>query len=313
MYYIVQRIKLKIPHKPVLIDEVLETFSKISEGVIVDCTLGYGGHSEALLEENPDINMICIDQDIEALEFSKKRLSPFKGRVQFLKGRFSDVINSIENPKMIRGILADIGVSSLQLDKNDRGFGFDSQTLDMRMDQGAILTAYEVVNSYLKEDLERIFKEYGEVSEYKKAASIIVEYRANKPFESSQELADFLAKHLYSRKLHPATLIFQAIRIEVNDELGELKRLLESIEKLNINKSLVAIISFHSLEDRLVKTYFKAWSKSCICPREAMRCTCGNNHAFGKVITKKPIIPTSREIDENPRSRSSKLRVFKVD
>ncbi len=304
---------MKIPHKPVLLEEVKTVFSEIEQGVIVDCTLGYGGHSEALLEANPDINMICIDQDIEALEFSKKRLSSFKGRVQFLKGRFSDVINSIENPENIRGILADIGVSSLQLDKNDRGFGFDSQTLDMRMDQGATLNAKEVVNSYSKEDLERIFKEYGEVSEYKKAASIIVEYRTNKPFESSQELADFLSKHLYSRKLHPATLIFQAIRIEVNDELGELKRLLESIVKLNINKSLVAIISFHSLEDRLVKTYFKEWSRSCICPREAMRCTCGNNHAFGKVITKKPIIPTSREIDENPRSRSSKLRVFKVD
>jgi 16S rRNA (cytosine1402-N4)-methyltransferase len=181
------------------------------------------------------------------------------------------------------------------------------------MDQNAALSAKEVVNSYPKEDLERIFKEYGEVSEYKKAASIIVEYRNNKFFESSGELASFLAKHLYGRKLHPATLIFQAIRIEVNDELGELNRLLKSVRKLNINKSLVAIISFHSLEDRIVKTSFKEWSQSCICPREAMRCTCGNNHAFGKVVTKKPIIPTSREIDENPRSRSSKLRVFKVD
>ncbi|HIP02165.1 MAG TPA: 16S rRNA (cytosine(1402)-N(4))-methyltransferase RsmH [Campylobacterales bacterium] len=304
---------LNIPHKPVLLEEVLDTFSKVKQGVIVDCTLGYGGHSQALLVANPHINMICIDQDIEALEFSKKRLERFKDRVQFLKGRFSDVINSVECPENICGILADIGVSSLQLDKSDRGFGFDSNTLDMRMDQSSELSAKEVVNNYSKEDLERIFKEYGEVSEYKKAASIIIEYRENQPFESSQELADFLAKHLYSRKLHPATLIFQAIRIEVNDELGELRRLLNSIRKLNINKSIVAIISFHSLEDRMVKTYFKEWSKSCICPREAMRCSCGNDHAFGKVVTKKPIIPTSREIDENPRSRSSKLRVFKVD
>jgi 16S rRNA (cytosine1402-N4)-methyltransferase len=304
---------LNIPHKPVLLEEVLAIFAKIQEGVIVDCTLGYGGHSEALLRANPHLKMICIDQDVEALEFSKKRLEPFEGRVQFLKGRFSDVINKIEIPENICGILADIGVSSLQLDKNERGFGFDSKTLDMRMDQSTELSAYEVVNQYSKEDLERIFKEYGEVREYKKAASIIIEYRTNKPFESSQELADFLAKHLYSRKLHPATLIFQAIRIEVNDELGELKRLLNSIRKLNINKSLIAIISFHSLEDRMVKTYFKEWSKSCICLREVMRCSCGNNHAFGKIVTKKPIIPTRREIDENPRSRSSKLRVFKVD
>lgn len=304
---------MNTPHKPVLLNEVLDTFASIDKGTIVDCTLGYGGHSEVLLEANSEINMICIDQDIEALEFSKKRLQKFSGRVQFLKGRFSDVINSIKNPEKIRGILADIGVSSLQLDKNDRGFGFDSSTLDMRMDQSIQISAYEVVNNYSKKDLEYIFKEYGEVNEYKKAASIIIQEREKKPFESSQELATFLAKHLYSRKLHPATLIFQAIRIEVNDELGELKRLLNSIRKLNINKSLVAIISFHSLEDRVVKNDFKEWSKSCVCPREAIRCTCGNDHAFGKVITKKPIIPTDKEIYENPRSRSSKLRVFKVD
>jgi len=304
---------LKIPHIPVLLDEILDTFREIEDGIIIDCTVGYGGHSEALLKKNPNINMICIDQDIEALEFSKKRLEPYLDRVIFLKGRFSDVINQIKDLDKIRGILADIGVSSLQLDKKERGFGFDSQTLDMRMDQSFNLTAYDVVNSYSKDALERIFRDYGEVKEWRKAASIIVEQREKKLFQSSKELADFLSKRLYSRKLHPATLIFQAIRIEVNDELGELKRLLNSIRKLNINKSLVAIISFHSLEDRMVKTVFKEWSKSCICPKEAIRCVCGNDHSFGKVVTKKPIIPTKCEIDENPRSRSSKLRVFKID
>jgi 16S rRNA (cytosine1402-N4)-methyltransferase len=304
---------LNIPHIPVLLEEVLALFSQIEDGIIIDCTVGYGGHSEALLKANPNLNLICIDQDIEALEFSKKRLEPYMDRVKFLKGRFSDVINQIENFDQIRGILADIGVSSLQLDKKERGFGFDSQTLDMRMDQTFNLTAYDVVNSYPKEELERIFREYGEVKEWRKAASIIVEEREKRPFKSSHQLADFLAKRLYSRKLHPATLIFQAIRIEVNDELGELKRLLDSIRKLNINKSLVAIISFHSLEDRMVKFFFKEWSKSCICPKEAIRCVCGNNHSFGRIVTKKPIIPSKREIDENPRSRSSKLRVFKID
>lgn len=304
---------MNIPHIPVLLEEVLALFSQIEDGIIIDCTVGYGGHSEALLKANPNINMICIDQDIAALEFSKKRLEPYLDRVKFLKGRFSDVINQIENLDQIRGILADIGVSSLQLDKKDRGFGFDSQTLDMRMDQSFDLSAYEVVNNYPKDDLERIFKDYGEVKEWRKAASIIVEQREKKLFQSSKELAEFLSKRLYSRKLHPATLIFQAIRIEVNDELGELKRLLGSIRKLNINKSLVAIISFHSLEDRMVKTFFKEWNKSCICPKEAIRCVCGNNHSFGKIVTKKPIIPTKCEIDENPRSRSSKLRVFKID
>jgi len=148
---------LNIPHIPVLLEEVLALFSQIEDGIIIDCTVGYGGHSEALLKANPNINMICIDQDIAALEFSKKRLEPYLDRVKFLKGRFSDVINQIENLDQIRGILADIGVSSLQLDKKDRGFGFDSQTLDMRMDQSFDLSAYEVVNNYPKDDLERIF------------------------------------------------------------------------------------------------------------------------------------------------------------
>ena len=304
---------MNIPHIPVLLDEIKEIFSHVKEGIIVDCTVGYGGHSEALLESNLDIKMICIDQDEEALEFSKKRLQRFKNRVKFYHGRFSDVICQIEDLEQIRGILADIGLSSLQLDKNDRGFGFSGETLDMRMDQNRTLSANEVINNYEKEDLERIFKEYGEVREYKKAASLICQEREIKPFESSCELAEFLAKKLFSKKLHPATLVFQAIRIEVNDELGELKRLLNSIRKLNINKCLVAIISFHSLEDRLVKTYFRDWSKSCICPKEIMRCMCGNNNSFGKTVVKKVITPTKKEINENPRSRSSKLRVFRVD
>ena len=304
---------MNIPHIPVLLEEIKEIFSEVKDGVIVDCTVGYGGHSEALLRTNPNISMICIDQDIEALEFSKKRLEPFKDRVKFYKGRFSDVIQRVENPQKISAILADIGVSSLQLDKKDRGFGFDSQTLDMRMDSGSKLDAKQIINSYKREDLERILKEYGEVNDYRRVVSLIIKRRNEKPFDSANELASFLKKHLYnSKKLHPATLVFQAIRIEVNDELGELKRLLKSIRKLNINKCLVAIISFHSLEDRVVKNSFKEWSSSCICPKGVMRCVCGNDHAFGKVVTKKPIIPTDREIYENPRSRSSKLRVFKT-
>ena len=296
-----------------MLDEVVEIFSKIDKGTIIDCTLGYGGHSEALLDANKSINMLCIDQDIEAIEFSKKRLDRFGERVEFIQGRFSDVVKSLENIEDIRGLLADIGVSSLQLDKSSRGFGFDSTSLDMRMNQDSSLSAYEVVNFYPQDKLEYIFKEYGEVREYKKAASIIVEYRENSYFESSLELAEFLSKRLFSKKIHPATLVFQAIRIEVNDELGELKRLLDSIGELNINKSIIAIISFHSLEDRIVKNYFKEWSKSCICPKEVMRCVCGNDNSFGKIVTKKPIIPTAKEISNNPRSRSSKLRVFKVD
>jgi 16S rRNA (cytosine1402-N4)-methyltransferase len=302
-----------IPHVPVLLDEIIASFSDIGDGIIVDCTVGYGGHSEAILKNNPNIKMICIDQDIEALAFSKERLKPYLDRITFLKGRFSDVINSIKDVENIKGILADIGVSSLQLDKEDRGFGFDSFTLDMRMDRDQKISAKDVVNCYDYDDLNRIFRDYGEVRDSKNVASLIVKQREIEPFTSSKQLAQFLSKHLYSgKKIHPATLVFQAIRIEVNDELGELKRLLQSIKKLDKDKCLVAIISFHSLEDRVVKSYFKDWAKSCICPKEVYRCMCGNNHSFGKIVTKKPIIPTDKEINENPRSRSSKLRLFKI-
>lgn len=300
---------MDIPHIPVLYNETLDAFKDINDGYIIDCTTGYAGHSEGLLKQNDNINLICNDQDDEALLFSQKRLEPFKTRVLFNKGNFEHVLDSFRGFN-IKGILADIGVSSLQLDKSDRGFGFDGDTLDMRMDQMQSLDASIVVNTYSQEELERVFKDLGEVREYKKVASLIVN---NRPFNSSKELADFLYQKMSKGKLHPATLPFQGIRIEVNDELGVLERLFDSIEEIKPKDCVVAIISFHSLEDRIVKNYFKKWSKSCICPKDAMRCTCGNNHSLGKIVTKKPIIPTKDEIKQNPRSRSSKLRIFKFD
>ncbi len=300
---------MEIPHIPVLFNEVLETFSEINEGYIIDCTTGYAGHSIGLIEQNENIQLICNDQDEEALLFSKKRLEPYKNRVLFNQGNFEHVIETFRGFN-IKGILADIGVSSLQLDKNERGFGFDSDTLDMRMDQTKSLDASVVVNTYSQHELERVFHDLGEVREYKKVASLIVN---NRPFSSAKELADFLAKKMSKGKIHPATLPFQGIRIEVNDELGVLERLFDSIEENKPKDCIIAIISFHSLEDRIVKNYFKKWSKSCICSKDAFKCTCGNNHALGKIITKKPIVPTKEEIKQNPRSRSSKLRVFKFD
>lgn len=300
---------MQAPHIPVLFDEVLESFSSIDEGYIIDCTTGYAGHSLGLLEQNQNIKLICNDQDDEALLFSKQRLKDYKDRVIFNKGNFEHVLEKFKDYD-IKGILADIGVSSLQLDKNERGFGFDSETLDMRMDQTQSLDASIVVNQYSQNELERVLKEYGEVREYKKVASLIVN---NRPFTSSKQLSDFLAKKMHKGKIHPATLPFQGIRIEVNDELGVLQRLFDSIESIKPTNCIVSIISFHSLEDRIVKNYFKKWSKSCICLKDAFRCTCGNNHALGKIITKKPIIPTKEEIKQNPRSRSSKLRIFKFD
>ncbi|AXX92573.1 16S rRNA (cytosine(1402)-N(4))-methyltransferase [Malaciobacter molluscorum LMG 25693] len=300
---------MDVPHVPVLYEQTLESFNDITDGYIIDCTTGFAGHSSGLISQNKNIKLICNDQDDEALAFSKQRLKEFESRVIFNKGNFEHVLNKFKDYN-IKGILADIGVSSLQLDKLQRGFGFESDTLDMRMDQTQTLDASVVVNNYSQEDLENIFKEYGEVREYKKVASLIVN---NRPFNSSKELAEFLSKKMHKGKIHPATLPFQAIRIEVNDELGVLRRLFESIEQIKPKDCIIAIISFHSLEDRIVKKFFKKWTKSCICPSEAFKCTCGNNHALGKIITKKPITPSKDEIKQNPRSRSSKLRIFKFD
>ncbi|WP_419233633.1 16S rRNA (cytosine(1402)-N(4))-methyltransferase RsmH [Aliarcobacter cryaerophilus] len=296
-----------IPHIPVLYNEVLDCFKDINKGYIIDCTTGYAGHSSGLLNQNNSVKLICNDQDDEALNFSKNRLKDFENRVEFNKGNFENIIKKFENYP-IRGVLADIGVSSLQLDKLDRGFSFNSENLDMRMNQNQSLDASTVINSYSQLELENIFKEYGEIREYKKIASLIVQ---NRPFYSAKELAAFFYNKLPKGKIHPATLIFQAIRIEVNDELGVLDRLFKSMEEAKLKDCIVAIISFHSLEDRVVKNYFKKWSENCICPKDAFRCECGKNHALGKIITKKPIIATNFEIKQNPRSRSAKLRVFR--
>ena len=301
--------KTQIPHIPVLFNEVIDTFKELEDGYIIDCTLGYGGHSLGILESNPNIKLICNDQDDEALAFSKNRLEKYQDRVTFNKGNFKDVINKFKD-KNIVGVLADIGVSSLQLDKNERGFGFTSETLDMRMDQKQELSAATIVNEYSQKELEDIFRNLGEVKEYKKVASLIVQ---NRPFYSSKELAQFLSKNMYKGKIHPATLPFQGIRIAVNNELGVLEELFQQIEDANFTNTTVAIISFHSLEDRIVKTIFKKWSLKCICPPHIERCECGNNNQKGKVLTRKPIIPTTSEIKQNPRSRSSKMRIFKFD
>ena len=300
---------MNIPHIPVLYKETLEAFISINDGYIIDCTTGFAGHSSGLLSSNENVKLICNDQDDEALAFSKKRLEDFSSRVIFNKGNFEHVIDTFKDYE-IRGVLADIGVSSLQLDKLERGFGFESDTLDMRMNQNQALDAATVVNTYSQDELERVFKECGEVREYKKVASLIVN---NRPFTSAKEISELLSKKMSKGKIHPATLPFQGIRIEVNDELGVLERLFDSLENAKFKNCIVAIISFHSLEDRIVKNYFKKWTKSCICPSGIFRCECGNNHALGKIITKKPIIPTNEEIKQNPRSRSSKLRIFKFD
>lgn len=302
-----------IPHIPVLYREVLEAFDDVDSGIIIDCTMGYGGHSSLLLENKPNIRLIGIDQDQTAIDFSTARLEPFKERVEIKKGRFSKVIKDIlqnNDVKEIKGILADIGVSSLQLDQKERGFSYESDNLDMRMDKDAPLSASDVINNYSVVELERIIRDYGEMRNYKQIASFIVN---NRPFHSAKELSDKL-RHLlpHGKKIHPATLLMQAIRIEVNDELGELNTLLDEIQNIGLVDTDVAIISFHSLEDRIVKQRFSEWSKNCICPPEAFRCTCSRDNAIGKPKSKKPITAQNDELKQNPRSRSAKLRVFKI-
>lgn len=179
---------MNIPHIPVLYNEVIETFSNFDDGYVVDCTLGYGGHSEAILKNNPNIKMICCDQDAEAINFSKKRLELFGDRVIFEHARFSTVIKKYKEYP-IKGILADIGVSSLQLDKKERGFGFESETLDMRMNPQNSLSAKEVVNNYSRDELEEILREYGEMRDFKRVTNAIVEHR---PFKSAKELSSMI-------------------------------------------------------------------------------------------------------------------------
>ena len=287
------------PHVPVLLDEVLRAFADIKSGAIVDCTLGYGGHSGAILEQNQNVNMIACDQDEEAIKCSFERLKKFGQRAQIFKSKFSEILGKGEQSQ-IRGILADIGVSSLQLDKNERGFCLKSENLDMRMDAQAKFSAYDVVNFYSAKELERIFAK-------------IIEARQSGEIKSAERLAQIIGlKGINGRSVSAATLAFQAIRIEVNNELGELQNLLQSIEDSQIDECIVAIISFHSLEDRIVKNKFRQWAQSCICPPQALKCTCGGDNALGKIVSKKAVTPSAAEIKANPRSSCAKMRIFKI-
>lgn len=300
----------KSPHIPVLLNEVINSFRDVKSGYFVDCTLGYGGHSREILEHYPQLKHIGIDRDDEALAFSKQHLMPFSDKSTLYKGTFANVFPTLQE-KPIVAVLADFGVSSLQLDKLERGFSFGSETLDMRMDSSAKLSAYEVVNNYSLSELEYIFKNYGEINRSKELASLIIQERAVQPIRSAKALSEIALRVLpKGGKIHPATLVFQAIRIEVNNELGEIEGLLDALESNHTEGEIVSLITFHSLEDRLVKNRFTKWSKECICDDMAMRCTCGKNHALGHVLNKKPITASLEELKYNPRSRSAKLRAF---
>jgi len=296
---------LDTPHIPVLLNETLELFNGIKDGYFVDCTLGFGGHSEAILEKFPNIKLIGIDQDKEAMEFAKKRLSKYSNRVEFINKRASEALKELKGLN-ISGILADVGVSSYQLDNKKRGFTFDSDELDMRMNKDQEFSAKDVVNFYDKESLKRVIREYSEDRRYKKIADFIIK---NRPINSNRELSEVLMRAGLKDKKSLAP-IFQAIRIEVNNELDELNKILDYSKEIAKDGTILGVITFHSLEDRIVKNKFKEWARKCICPSDAIRCECGGNNQKGIILTKKPITPSKEEIKNNPRSRSAKLRGF---
>lgn len=301
---------MQIPHIPVLPKEVNHLFEKLNEGLFLDCTLGYGGHSENLLKMHPNLHLIACDQDEKALQFSKERLREFDARIRLYHSNFSQILEQIDL-KNLRGILADIGVSSLHLDKDERGFSLRSNFLDMRMDKSQSLSAFDVINTYSKEKLANIFKIYGELKDGAFLAEKIIKARAKKQIISAKELCEILGNtRLKNRKISQAILAFQALRIEVNKELEVLELFLQKLEKAHLRDCILAIICFHSLEDRIVKNYFKKWAKACICDERAIRCECGANHNLGEILSKKPITPDKEEIKANPRSSCAKMRAF---
>jgi len=286
-------------HFPVLLEETVSNLLQNGGKIYVDATVGLGGHSYELLRRNPNIYLIGIDKDPYALEKAKERLKPFEGRYALYQAdyKYIDEVLKQEGIEKVDGILMDLGVSMLQLKTPERGFSFREEApLDMRMDPEQKLTAYDVVNRYSERELIRIIKEYGEERFAPRIARAIVNYRKKKPIETTLELATIVEGAIpkgFYRKIHPATKTFQAIRIEVNKELDHLKEALLKVPHLLNTEGRVAVITFHSLEDRIVKHTFKHFE------REGLL----------KVITKKPIVPSEEEIKKNPPSRSAKLRV----
>ncbi|MEG0069643.1 16S rRNA (cytosine(1402)-N(4))-methyltransferase RsmH [Cetobacterium sp.] len=301
-------------HIPVLYYETLENLITDKNGVYVDCTLGGGGHSEGILKEIGDNGrLISIDQDEQAIEFAKNRLGKYGSKWSVFKNNFEniDTVLYMAGADKVTGILMDIGVSSTQLDDPERGFSYRYDTkLDMRMNRSSELSAYEVVNNYEEGELVRIFFEYGEDRFSRKVARLICQRREEKPIETTGELVDVIRKAYPPRsEKHPAKKVFQAIRIEVNRELDVLKNAItKSFNSLEKGGRL-AIITFHSLEDRIVKNMFRDLCTGCKCPKELPICVC-NELPKGKLVTRKPITSSKQELEFNNRAHSAKLRVI---
>lgn len=306
---------MEFKHVSVLLNETIDSLNINEDGIYVDCTLGGAGHSSEILKRLSDKGrLIGIDQDEDALSAAKEKLKDYKN-VTFVHDNFYNIENILENLGIdkVDGIIADLGVSSYQLDEKDRGFSYmNDAPLDMRMDRRIDFSAYNVVNEYSFEELYKVIKEYGEENFAKRIAQFIVEERSEKPIKTTGELTEVIKRAIPAKFRregpHPSKRTFQAIRIEVNGELRILNKAIEDgINKLK-SGGRMSIITFHSLEDRIVKNKFRELESPCDCPKDFPICVCGKE-SIVKVISRKPIEPSKEEVEKNPRSRSAKLRV----
>ena len=302
-------------HIPVLLDECIKYLNIKPDGVYVDGTLGMGGHSEAILQRLTTGRLISIDRDAEAIKRAGERLAPYADKLTIVHGNFRDLdaILDEQGIQAVDGMLFDLGVSSPQLDEADRGFSYMTDApLDMRMDTSDNIDAWFIVNRWPEEKIERILRDYGEERHAKRIAAKIAERRAEKEIETTLELVEVIKSAMPAsalrEKQHPAKRSFQAIRIAVNDELNAVHALMDSAPDRLKPGGRLCVISFHSLEDRIVKNAIHAREDGCTCPREAPVCTCGFVQTL-KSVTHKPVTAGGEELELNPRSRSAKLRV----
>lgn len=303
-------------HYSVLLEETIDNLNIRPDGIYVDCTLGGAGHSKRILERlSPEGMLVGIDRDSYALEKAGERLAAYGERARLIKGNFSEAAELLaENGvERIDGVVADLGVSSFQLDNADRGFSYmQDAPLDMRMSRDDSFSAYDIVNGYEEKELARVISLYGEERFAGKIARRVCEARGKSPLRTTFELAELIKSAIPAKNRkdgpHPAKRTFQAIRIEVNGELDVIKTMIDGLFPLLNPGGRMAIITFHSLEDRIVKHAFTELTTGCECPPDFPVCVCGKQPQ-GKIITKKPILPSEKELAENPRSRSAKLRV----
>lgn len=308
---------MEFRHKSVLLEESIRGLDIKEDGIYLDCTLGGGGHSLEIVKRLTTGRLIAIDKDGDALQSAKERLKGFEDRITYIRDDFKNAIARLDELKVDRldGVIMDLGVSSYQLDNGERGFSYNADApLDMRMDKEQYLSAYNVVNEYDEERLARIIWEYGEDKLSRKIAKNIVQSRAKEDIKTTAQLAE-IVENSYPAKLrwkfgNPCKRTFQAIRIEVNGELKDLDRIVEDLSVRLKEGGRICVITFHSLEDRIVKRVFVELNKECICPPHQPICTC-NKRREVEIVTKKPITASEAELQDNSRSASAKLRIAK--